>query len=76
MNKKFLSTKFFRLLREASQKGTDNIRNRVKGDRTTFPDKLKQALTAKMERLDEKPSRKQALCFGYLSYLCNHYDDR
>ena len=34
------------------------IKIRVKGDRTIFLDKLKKNLTAKMERADEKPSRK------------------
>ena len=34
------------------------IRNRIKGDRTSFLDKLKRTLMRKMEKEDEKPSRK------------------
>jgi len=35
-----------------------SIKIRMKNDRTAFLDKLKQALTAKMESSDEKPTRK------------------
>ena len=35
-----------------------DIKNRVKGDRTKFLDELKQGLLDKMEKADEKPSRK------------------
>jgi hypothetical protein len=34
------------------------IKNRTKGDRTAFLDKLKKALVAKMEEADRKPSKK------------------
>jgi len=35
-----------------------SIKIRTKGERTTFLDKLKRLLIAKMEKSDEKPSRK------------------
>jgi hypothetical protein len=35
-----------------------SIKNRMKGDRTAFLDKLKKELTAKLEESDRKPSRK------------------
>jgi hypothetical protein len=35
-----------------------DVKSRVKGDRTTFIDKLKRALKSKLEKADEKPSRK------------------
>jgi hypothetical protein len=35
-----------------------NIKNRMKGDRTAFLDKLKRVLIAKMEEADRRPSRK------------------
>jgi hypothetical protein len=34
------------------------IKNRMKGDRTAFLDKLKKVLIAKLEESDRKPSRK------------------
>ena len=44
-------------LKDFSRTFTD-IKNRTKGDRTLFMNKLKHALTIKMEKADEKPSRK------------------
>jgi len=44
-------------LKDFSRTFTD-IKNRVKGDRTLFLNKLKHALAIKMEKADEKPSRK------------------
>ena len=35
-----------------------SIKNRVKGERTLFIDKIKRGLTLKMEKADAKPSRK------------------
>ena len=44
-------------LKDFSRTFTD-IKNRTKSDRTTFLDKLKRAMIVKMEKSDERPSRK------------------
>ena len=44
-------------LKDFSRTFTD-IKNRTKGDRALFLNKLKHALTIKMEKADEKPPRK------------------
>jgi hypothetical protein len=44
-------------VKEYSRSFTD-IKNRIKGDRTTFLDKLKRKLLHRMEEADGKPGRK------------------